>query len=88
MRDDTKSTIISTNQAFNRWGEIIKDKVLVTTIVDWLTHNTFGVIIKENSTDWKKLKKLANNTDDFYDYIWQFKYLNLPLLMVCGILFI
>ena len=29
LRADTKSTIITTNLAFDRWGKIIKDKVLV-----------------------------------------------------------
>ena len=43
LRADTKSTIITTNLAFDRWGEIIKDKVLVTALVDRLTHNAFLV---------------------------------------------
>ena len=41
MRADTKSTIVTTNLAFDRWAEIIKDKVLVTALVDRLTHNAF-----------------------------------------------
>lgn len=39
LRADRKSTIITTNLAFDRWGEIIRDKVLVAAMVDRLTHN-------------------------------------------------
>lgn len=39
LRADCKSTIITTNLAFDRWGEIIRDKVLVAAMVDRLTHN-------------------------------------------------
>ncbi len=33
-----KATIITTNLSFDRWGEIVKDKVLVAAMVDRLTH--------------------------------------------------
>ena len=39
LRADSKSTIITTNLAFDRWGEVIRDKVLVAAMVDRLTHN-------------------------------------------------
>ena len=34
LRTGKKATIITTNLAFNRWNEIIKDKVLVAAMVD------------------------------------------------------
>jgi DNA replication protein DnaC len=37
-RREGKTTVITTNPAFNRWDEIIADKVLVTAMVDRLTH--------------------------------------------------
>ena len=41
LRADVKSTIITTNLAFDRWGEVIRDKVLVAAMVDRLTHNAY-----------------------------------------------
>ena len=38
LRAGKKATIITTNLAFNRWDEIVKDKVLVAALVDRLTH--------------------------------------------------
>lgn len=32
LRADTKSTIITTNLSFDRWGEIIKDKILANAL--------------------------------------------------------
>lgn len=57
LRADTKSTIITTNLAFDRWGEIIKDKVLVTALVDRLTHNAFLVNMNGESYRLKETMK-------------------------------
>ena len=38
LRAGKKATIITTNLSFDRWGEIVKDKVLVAAMVDRLTH--------------------------------------------------
>ena len=38
LRTGKKATIITTNLAFNRWSEVIEDKILVTALVDRLTH--------------------------------------------------
>lgn len=38
LRAGKKATIITTNLAFNRWCEVIEDKILVTALVDRLTH--------------------------------------------------
>ncbi|MCI7015583.1 MAG: ATP-binding protein, partial [Prevotella sp.] len=41
----------------DRWGEIIKDKVLVTALVDRLTHNAFLVNMNGESYRLKETKK-------------------------------
>lgn len=38
LRAGKKATIITTNLAFNSWGEVIEDKILVTALVNRLTH--------------------------------------------------
>jgi len=43
LRAGKKSIIITTNLAFNRWDEIVKDKVLVSALVDRLTHKAYLV---------------------------------------------
>ena len=43
LRTDTKATIVTTNLSFDRWGEIIKDKILANALVDRLTHNAYLV---------------------------------------------
>jgi DNA replication protein DnaC len=43
LRAGRKSTIITTNLAFDRWGEVIKDKILVNALVDRLTHKAYLV---------------------------------------------
>ena len=40
LRAEDRSTIITTNLAFDRWGEIIRDKVLVAAMIDRLTQRT------------------------------------------------
>ena len=45
LRAGKKATIITTNLAFNRWGEIVKDKVLVAAMVDRLTHKAYLINI-------------------------------------------
>ena len=59
LRTDRKSTIITTNLAFDRWGEIIKDKILVNALVDRLTHNAY--LINMNGTSYRlKETKMFN----------------------------
>jgi DNA replication protein DnaC len=43
LRAGTKSTIVTTNLSFDRWGEVIKDKILVNALVDRLTHKAYLV---------------------------------------------
>ena len=57
LRADTKSTIITTNLAFDRWGEVIRDKVLVAAMVDRLTHNAYLINMNGESYRLKETRK-------------------------------
>lgn len=57
LRAGKKATIITTNLAFNRWNEIIKDKVLVAALVDRLTHKAMIVNMTGDSYRLKETKK-------------------------------
>jgi len=59
LRAGKKSTIITTNLSFDRWGEIIKDKVLVTAMVDRLTHQAY--LINMNGTSYRLKQTQALN---------------------------
>lgn len=63
LRAGKRSTIITTNLAFNRWGEIIKDKVLVAAMVDRITHKAYLVNMTGESYRLKETKKLIKNLD-------------------------
>ena len=66
LRAGRKSTIITTNLSFDRWGEIVKDivkdKVLVTAMVDRLTHKARLINMTGESYRLKETKKLLNET--------------------------
>lgn len=57
LRAGKKATIITTNLAFNRWSEVIEDKVLVTALVDRLTHRAH--LINMTGTSYR-LKETQN----------------------------
>lgn len=61
LRAGKKSVIITTNLAFNRWGEIIADKVLVAAMVDRLTHKAMLINMTGESFRMKETKKLLKN---------------------------
>ncbi|MFI3265224.1 MAG: ATP-binding protein, partial [Rikenellaceae bacterium] len=63
LRAGRKSTIITTNLSFDRWGEIVKDKVLVTAMVDRLTHKSIMVNMTGESYRLKETKKLINERE-------------------------
>lgn len=63
LRAGKKSTIITTNLAFNRWGEIIKDKVLVAALVDRITHKAVLVNMTGESYRLKETKNMVKNLD-------------------------
>ena len=52
-----KATIITTNLAFHRWGEVIKDKVLVSALVDRITFKAHLVNMTGTSYRLKETKK-------------------------------
>lgn len=52
-----KVTITTTNLIFNGWNEIIKDKVLVSAMVDKLTHKAFLVNMNGQSYRLKETQK-------------------------------
>lgn len=58
LRAGKKATIITTNLAFNRWNEIIKDKVLVAAMVDRLTHKAYLINMSGQSFRLKETQKL------------------------------
>ncbi|WP_289866311.1 ATP-binding protein, partial [uncultured Muribaculum sp.] len=61
LRAGKKSIIITTNLAFNRWSEIIADKVLVTAMVDRLTHKALLINMTGESFRMKETKKILQN---------------------------
>lgn len=63
LRAGKKSVIVTTNLAFNRWNEIIADKVLVAALVDRLTHKAMLVNMTGESFRMKETKKNSNLTD-------------------------
>ena len=59
-RTDKKTTVITTNLAFNRWDEIIADKVLVTAMVDRLTHKAILLNMTGKSYRMKETQEMIN----------------------------
>lgn len=58
LRAGKKTTIITTNLAFSRWGEIVKDKVLVVAMVDRLTHKAYLINMNGQSYRVKETQKM------------------------------
>lgn len=59
LRADGKSTIVTTNLAFERWNEVIKDKILVAALIDRITQKAY--LINMNGESYRlKLTKLLN----------------------------
>lgn len=48
-RYEKHSTIITTNQTFNKWGDVFSDNVLANAILDRLLHHSHVINIKGNS---------------------------------------
>ena len=55
-----KTTVVTTNLAFNRWNEIIDDKVLVTAMVDRLTHKAILLNMTGKSYRMKETQEMMN----------------------------
>lgn len=60
MRNDTKSIVITTNLAFNRWQEIFNDPILTAAMVDRLTYKSYVLNIKGESYRLKETKEWLN----------------------------
>lgn len=61
-RYEKHSTIITTNQTFNKWGDVFSDNVLANAILDRLLHHSSIINIKGNSYRIKdKIDNLGDN---------------------------
>lgn len=61
-RYEKHSTIITTNQTFNKWGEVFSDNVLANAILDRLLHHSTIINIKGTSYRIKdKLEEMSEN---------------------------
>ena len=49
LRGGRRSTIITTNLSFERWGEIFQDPVMTAAMIDRLTHKSYTVNMNGNS---------------------------------------
>lgn len=49
LRASRKSTIITTNKSFERWGEIFQDPVMTEAMIDLLTYQSYIVYMSVNS---------------------------------------
>ena len=61
LRAGKKATIITTNLAYNRWNEIIKDTLLVAAMVDRLTHKAYLVNMTGLSYRLKETQKMRQD---------------------------
>ena len=57
LRTGRKSTIITTNLSFDRWGELFGDPVLTAAMLDRLTHKAFMINMNGNSYRFKETNK-------------------------------
>ena len=57
LRAGRKSTIITTNLSFERWGEIFRDPVMTAAMIDRLTHQSYIVNMNGNSYRMKETKE-------------------------------
>lgn len=56
LRAGRKSTIITTNLSFERWGEIFRDPVMTAAMIDRLTHQSYIVNMNGPSYRMKETK--------------------------------
>lgn len=60
LRAERKSTIITSNLAFNRWNEIFNDPILTAAMVDRLTHKAHIINMNGNSYRTKETLEWIN----------------------------
>jgi len=63
LRAGQKSTIITTNLSFDRWGEIFGDPVMTAAMTDRLTHKSYVVNMNGNSYRMKETKAWLNTLE-------------------------
>lgn len=64
-RYEKHSTIITTNQTFNKWGDVFSDSVLANAILDRLLHHSTVINIK--GTSYRIKDKLEHLDDNEYE---------------------
>lgn len=64
LRAGQKSTIITTNLSFDRWGEIFGDPVMTAAMTDRLTHKAYVVNMNGNSYRIKETKAWLNSLEN------------------------
>lgn len=64
-RYEKHSTIITTNQTFNKWGELFSDNIIANAILDRLLHHSSIINIK--GTSYRIKDKLSELNIDDYD---------------------
>lgn len=57
LRTGRKSTIITSNLSFERWGEIFQDPVMTAAMIDRLTHQSYIINMNGNSYRMKETKE-------------------------------
>lgn len=62
-RYENKSTIITTNQSFDKWAEVFGDATVANAILDRLVHHSEIINIKGESYRLKELKEKIKNTN-------------------------
>ena len=63
-RYERNSTIVTSNQQFSKWGEILSDSTLASAILDRLLHHSYVFNITGNSYRIKdKLKEKEENNN-------------------------
>lgn len=57
LRAGRKSTLITTNLSFERWGEIFQDPIMTAAMIDRLTYKAYIVNMNGNSYRLKETKR-------------------------------
>lgn len=63
-RYETKSTIITTNQSFSKWGDVFGDTTIASAIIDRLVHHSYIINIKGKSYRIKDLIESKEENND------------------------
>ena len=61
LRAERKSTIITTNLAFDRWEEIFKEPIMTNAMIDRLTHKSYVINMNGNSYRMKETEDWLQN---------------------------